>query len=180
LNVCSSVRRQPLEPDLPAGAAIVILKNDGGIMNNDLVIQPLSMNVTKTTVFNVSYAINGKQTDTAITVVFANADFTMELKTAVVGNTQITSLILTSLDPTITKSDWLVKQGNNVIEKTDKVLTISIEDNHLSLSRLMDITHSVEAGAAEGCAQKKTFRLTKAVVDRKINQEPFNNDFVIG
>jgi hypothetical protein len=41
IQVCSNVKKQPLETDLPAGANIVILKNEGGIMNNDLVILPV-------------------------------------------------------------------------------------------------------------------------------------------
>ncbi|HKZ66675.1 MAG TPA: hypothetical protein VJ111_09985, partial [Chitinophagaceae bacterium] len=35
LTVCSSVKKQPLETNIPAGAAIIVIKNEGGIMNND-------------------------------------------------------------------------------------------------------------------------------------------------
>lgn len=180
LKVCSSVKKQPLETNLPAGAAIVVIKNEGGIMNDDLVILPSSMNVTKTTVFNVSYAINGKQTDAVITVVFANADFSMELNRSVGTSALITTLTLKSLDPTITKSDWQIKQGNNVVTKTEKTISIQMEANHFTLGRVIEITHSVEVSATpESCGQKKVFKLTGAVVDKKLNQGPFNNDFTI-
>ncbi len=101
IQVCSNVKKQPLETDVPAGANIVILKNEGGILNNDLVMLPSSMDVTKTTEFNVSYAINGKQTDAVITVVFANADFSLELSRVVGTSALISTLTLKSLDPTI-------------------------------------------------------------------------------
>ncbi|HKZ65924.1 MAG TPA: hypothetical protein VJ111_06205, partial [Chitinophagaceae bacterium] len=138
------------------------------------------MNVTKTTTFNVSYAINGKQTDIAITVVFANADFSMELGRSVGTSALITTLTLTSLDPTITKSEWQIKQGNNVITKTEKTVSLQMEANHLVLGRTIEITHSVEVSATpESCGQKKVFKLTRAIVDKKLNQGPFNNDFTI-
>lgn len=180
IQVCSNVKKQPLETDLPAGANIVILKNEGGIINNDLVMLPSSMNVTKTTDFNVSYAVNGKQTDAVITVVFANADFSMELSRVAGTNALITTLTLKSLDPTITKSEWQIKQGNNVVTETGKTVVIQMEGSRFVLGRVIDITHSVEVSAAsESCGQKAAFKLTGPVVDKQLNKGPFNNDFII-
>ncbi|HTM92246.1 MAG TPA: hypothetical protein VL095_07510, partial [Flavisolibacter sp.] len=180
IQVCSNVKKQPLETDLPAGANIVILKNEGGIINNDLIMLPSSMNVTKTTDFNVSYAVNGKQIDAVITVVFANANFSMELSRVVGTSALITTLSLKSLDPTITKSEWQIKQGNNVVTETGKAVVIQMEGSRFVLGRVIDITHSVEVSAAsESCGQKATFKLTGPVVDKQLNKGPFNNDFTI-
>jgi hypothetical protein len=138
------------------------------------------MNITKTTDFNVSYAVNGKQTDVVITVVFANADFSMELSRVVGTSALITTLTLKSLDPTISKSEWQVKQGNNVVTETGNTVTIQMEASRFTLGRVIDITHSVEVNAVpETCGQKKTFKLTGAVVDKQLNKGPFNNDFTI-
>jgi hypothetical protein len=141
---------------------------------------PSSMNVTKTTDFNVSYAVNGKQTDAVITVVCANANFSMELSRVVGTNALITTLTLKSLDPTISKSEWQVKQGNNVVTENGKEVIIQIEANRFVLGRVIDITHSVEVNAVpETCGQKATFKLTGPVVDKQLNKGPFNNDFTI-
>lgn len=180
LKVCSTVRKQALETEIPADATIVVIKNEGGIMNDGLVILPSSMNVTKTTIFNVSYAINGRQTDVEITVVFANADFTMEISRSTGTSALITTLALKSLDPTITKSEWQVKQGNNVIAQTGRDISINMEASQLVLGRNIDITHAVEVSATtDNCGQKKTFKITRPIVDKKLNQGSFNNDFTI-
>ena len=180
IQVCSNVKKQPLETDLPAGANIVILKNEGGIINNDLVMLPSSMNVTKTTDFNVSYAVNGKQTDAVITVVFANADFSIELSRVVGTSALITTLTLKSLDPTISKSEWQIKQGNNVVTENGKDVIIQIEASRFVLGRVIEITHTVEVNAVpEACGQKATFKLTGPVVDKQLNKGPFNNNFTI-
>src|SRR5690606_13036806 len=119
-----------------------------------LVMLPSSMNVNKTTDFNVSYAINGKQTDVIITVVFANADFSMELSRSVGTNALTTTLTLKSQDPTISKSDWQIKQGNNVITETGKDVILNIEATRLVLGRVIEITHTVEVNAVpETCGQ---------------------------
>lgn len=181
IQVCSSVPKHGLESNLPSGSTIEILENEGGIMNEHLVIFPSAINITETTTFKVSYILNGRQTDILISVIFVNANFFIELKRSAPTRRQVTTLTLSPIDPTITSSEWQIKQGNNVITKTDKTVTIDIDSSHMTLGRDINITHAVKVvSGQESCGQKKVFKLTSAIAEIKLNQGQFTNDFTIG
>ncbi|PVD53941.1 hypothetical protein DC498_00660 [Terrimonas sp.] len=171
LSVCSDVKEQSLESNIPDGASITIIKNDGGIMDGKLIIHPSAMNITQTTTFNVSYTINNKQKGVAITVIFANADFTMELTSSVGTNALIISLKLVSLDATISKSEWQLIQGNNVITKQEKDVLIS----PFVLGDFVDITHAVASASPQNCGKTKNFRITQEIFKLNLNKGPFKN-----
>ena len=141
-------------------------------MDGKLIIHPSAMNIAQTTTFNVSYTINNKQKDVAITVIIANADFTMELTSSIGTNALIFSLKLVSLDATISKSEWQIKQGNNVVTKNDKDALIS----PFTLGDFTDIVHAVASAAPQNCGQTKNFRITQDIFKLNMNNGPFKNN----
>ncbi len=67
-----------------------------------------------------------------------------------------------------------------MVTENGKDVIIQLEANRFVLGRVIDITHTVEVDAVpETCGQKKTFKLTGAVVDKQLNKGPFNNDFTL-
>ncbi|HLW06472.1 MAG TPA: hypothetical protein VKY45_02830, partial [Marinilabiliaceae bacterium] len=179
ISVCSHIEKWILEPNLPAGSATILL-NEGEIMTNDLIILPASMNITETTVFKVSYAIDNKKTDVTIKVIFANADFSMEIKRTEGDNNPETILYLKALGTNLRKTEWHIKKGGEEIINSESEFKVNIVDTDFGRGRVFEIALLVEVDTEPiGCENRNTFRLTKEVTDRKANQGPFNNDFTL-
>jgi len=176
MSVCRSVKEQALEPDRPKNAVVKVLTNEGNIMDDSLVIHPSATNVTKTTVFHVSYIIDDQETDLTITVVVANADFTMELTRATATtNLPPIGLTLKPLGDALLVSAWKVQQGNNVV-------TNITEGKPFALTQLAGegpilISHHAEVKAEGGnCTDDKVFTLTPDIVKLHLNKGPFDNN----
>ena len=178
-SVCSDKTKVNLKSKFPEGAVLV----DGAeIMSEEFIVKPVSLNLAATKPFTVTYKINGTLAMAEITVVVANADFTMQLVNIPVGtgsNTRV-GLVLKPNNSSTTK-EWTIKQGRAVSDITDGV-PIDITALHFTLSREIEITHiatSTESGIT--CPNTKTFTLNKEIVDhmRNNNNQPIDNHFVL-
>jgi hypothetical protein len=176
LTVCSNVKRLKLEETIPPGSSIEITQNDGDIANDDLVIRPSAMNVTETKVFTVAYTINGNQVTVAITVIFNNANFTMQLSRGNLGtNLPPVMLVLKPKATGLAESKWTLKQGGRTEHPIDGQ-PFPLRDFNPDQAIL--ITHTaVTVVNNVSCGGDKTFELTPRIAGLKLNREEFDNDF---
>lgn len=175
ISVCRNVKTLALESALPAGTTITpVLK--GNIMDDQLNIHPADTGITKTTLFNVSYLLNGVETDVAITVVVANADFSMELSQST-SSTAILPVMLTvkSLGDSLSKSTWDIRQGDKTIQNVTDGKPIPLAG--FNLNQTIIIKHDVEVKTdTETCTDSKTFNLTGDIIKTHLRKGPFDNN----
>lgn len=179
LVVCGHLERQALETSIPAGATITIERNDGDIMDNNLVIRPAAMNVTATKTFNVAYTINQKKVTVAIVVIFSTADFTMNLtRSNVTTNLPPVMLTLKSRQADLTESTWKLTQGNNSIEPVEGRPFPLTGRGAFNLDQPVSITHraTVSTGNTR-CTDEKTYSITRDIMAAKLNNGEFDNNF---
>jgi hypothetical protein len=177
ITVCRDVKEMQLEPNLSPNAIVKVLVNEGNIMNDKLVIHPSSTNATQTTVFKVSYEVDGKLTDVTITVVVANANFSMDLQRATdTTNLPPITLTLKSLGTALTVSTWSVGQGDNVITDIVEGQPFSIAGHEFNPSKPITVSHHAEVKTDnETCKDDKSFDLTREILAVRLNKGPFNN-----
>jgi len=176
ISVCRSVKELPLEPNLPAGAIIKVLTSEGNIMDDKLIIHPSATGINKTTVFHVSYTVNGKETDVTITVVVVNADFTMEItRPAVTTNVPPISITLKPLDAGLTVSTWQIQQNNTTVTTITDGAAFPLSQFVLDIPII--ITHHAEIKTdGESCGENKSFTLNMNIIKLHLNKGPFDNN----
>ncbi|MDQ6764153.1 MAG: hypothetical protein M3015_16210 [Bacteroidota bacterium] len=177
IKVCRDVKKLALESGLPPGGATKILINEGNIMDDQLVIHPASANVSQTTVFNVSYLVNGKQTDVSITVVVVNANFSMELTRAIAA-TNVPPMMLTvkPLGESLTESTWTVGQDVNLIPNVKDGIPFPLSNPNFNPEQPIFVNHHAEIKTDnETCTDDKEFNITRDIIAKHLNNGPFNN-----
>jgi hypothetical protein len=178
LSVCSNVKDLPLETGLPANAVITILINEGNILDEKLVLHPSALNATQSTTLNVSYTVNGKQTNVTVLVVVANANFTMEL-TRAVGTTNVPPVMfsLKSLGTGFNKSSWLLQQDTIKINNVTEGTPMGLQQLGFKPDLPIVISHHVEINTdSEVCTGDKKFELTRQIIEIRLNKGPFDNN----
>jgi hypothetical protein len=182
LTVCSKETKRQVE-DVPPGSVVKVIK-DGGIIDNSLVIRPADLKLKATKSFDVSYVLNNRQINVTITILVANADFTIQLVrigvNGALSNAGRLGFILKPIGASVTKS-WTITQGGGKFTGIADGQTVDPTAHHFSTGNAILITHeAVTTQDGVSCPDTKTFNLTTEVMDKmKPPSQPFDNNFTL-
>jgi len=177
MTVCSNVKALKLEPNLSATDVVKVLTNDGNIKLDaaKLVVSPSATKATQTTVYQISYTVNNRQIDLSLTLVVANANFTMQIgKDPANPAAASPVLILKAVQPDADVYSWDISQQNQErsvnLHFTDKEVHLSYPNNGLIVESNLDINLTVtyniptgNAGETIPCGDKKNYVLTPPI-----------------
>jgi hypothetical protein len=180
ISVCRDTKEFALEPNLSGTDIIKVIGNDGIKMNDkSLTIFPSSTPVNQTTTFNISYMINGKQVNVAITEIVLNADFNIKIESIIEKRITLINLTVESVDKNYTTNEWKIFPPVVGFNFTDDPLQ-NVQWSVIQIREMgkISINHNLTVNTDAGtCTASASFVIPfenlKAALDKKL----FDNHF---
>jgi hypothetical protein len=180
ITLCHSVKEFNLEPNISGNDIVEVLSNDGIKMNDStLEIFPASTPIDQTTVFHVSYMINGKQVDVTIKLIVINADFNITIEKINVGRVVLINLMLESKDKNYSGNQWKIVPEPEGVNLNDDPL----KDVHLSIAqirenKMISIEHILTVKTDNGeCTRSESFVILFTDLGIALEKHFFDNHF---